>query len=113
MSGETSSLDPVDVDRSASLPRRLYQWALDAYFSETLRSVDGTDRLLIYGGLGIVGGLAMVVLSFAVNPVSFIAARAVLYGGGALVYAGVATWFVHATLLGLSYISRIERGIGL
>ncbi len=51
----------------------------------------------------------MVVLSFAVNPVSFVVARAILYTGGAVVYAGIATWFVHATLLSLGYLHRIER----
>jgi hypothetical protein len=111
MSGESVGIDHVDVDRSSSLLGRVHRWVLAAYFPEQLKSVGDSDKLLLYGVLAIVGGLAMVVLSFVVNPLSFVVARAILYTGGAVVYAGIAIWFVHATLLSLGYLHRVEQRI--
>ncbi|MFB6293337.1 MAG: hypothetical protein ABEH60_03630 [Halonotius sp.] len=109
MSEESVGMDHVGVERSVSLPKQLQRWISETYFPESLTGIGDSDRLLLYGGLAIVGGLAMVVLSFVVNPMSFVVARAILYTGGAVVYAGIATWFVHATLLSLGYLHRIER----
>ena len=109
MSKESVGVDPVGVDRSVSLPRQLHRWVRDTYFPETVKSVGDSETLLLYGGLAIVSGLVMVVASFAVNPLSFAIARAILYMGGAVVYAGIGIWFVHATLLSLGYLHRIER----